>query len=105
MTEVYRTDTEHLIVRGKWFDARAVSQAAYDAVKAAGSKNPAFDMPPFCYTGCPYPDAILALELPEVDPPQKYRVMYVPHDGKKPYRGREPIWPQVFGLDQSLYEA
>lgn len=103
--EVVRFDTEHLWVKGRWFSVHDVADAALSAVVAAGSRNPAFDMPPFCYSGCPYADAILALGCDEISPaPDTARAMLTPHDGKKPARCREPIWPEVFGVDQDLYE-
>lgn len=102
--DVIRTDTGHLRVGNKWFAVQDVSAAAFEAVRAAGSTNPAFDMPPFCFTGCPYGEAILKLGVQEVAAPTHYQVQYVPHDGKKLWRAREPIWPRVFGLDPSLYE-
>lgn len=103
-TEVIRTDTGHMRVNDVWLLTKEVSDKAFAVVKAAGSNNPAFDAPPFCRTGCPYPDAILSLGCKEVEPPKEYRVECVFHDEKKPWRQREPIWPHIFKIDQNLHE-
>jgi hypothetical protein len=102
---VERTREGYLRVDDRWFTVQSVADAAYRRLEEAGSSNPAFDAPPFCFTGCPYADAILALGLPyTLTPPESATVEYVPHDGKKPWRAREPIWPAVFGVDATLYE-
>lgn len=102
--EVFRTDTGHLCVKGIWLIVEDVVEATYQCIKKAGSKNIAFDMPPFLYTGCPYPDAILDLGCTPVLPPNSYRIEYVEQDGKKPWHSRTPIWPVVFDVDKSLHE-
>lgn len=102
---VQRTNTGHLVVDGKWYWLQDVADAAYKKLKAAGSSNPAFDMPPLFFTGSPYGDAVHRLGCTEVRPPKTYRVEYVPHGGRKPWRAISPIWPEVFGLDAKAYES
>ncbi|MCU0909770.1 MAG: hypothetical protein MUE98_00050 [Rhodobacteraceae bacterium] len=104
MADVIRTDTEHMRVSGKWFRTADLADAAFDLVRRAGSENPAFDMPPFFYTGSPYGEALLALGVAPCDPPPSYRVMFTPHFGKSPWWRRAPIWPSVFGVDPALNE-
>ena len=97
---VTRTNTGHIRVNGKWFNLTDVVNAAFDKVRASGSDNPAFDMPPFFYTGAPYAEAIIALGCDEVAPPKSYRAEYVPPLGEV-WRSREPAWPAIFGVAPS----
>jgi hypothetical protein len=61
-------------------------------------------MIPLFYTGSPYGEAIVDLGCEPVVPPDSFRIESVPHDMRKPWRRIEPIWPEVFGVDQLLYE-
>lgn len=103
--KVRRTDTGHIAVGDKFFCMSEIYDAAEEKLRAAGAKNIPFNMAPFFYTGCPYGQAIMDLGVSEVSRPRFFRVEVVPHDGKRPFRFHEPIWPEVFGLDQSLYES
>ena len=104
--KVIRTDTGHIKVGDTWFTVQSLVDAAFDKVKAAGSTNPAFDQPPFFYSGSPYGDAILTLGCtPMESGPKDFKVEWVCHDGKKPWRSRDPIWPELFAVDQALYEV
>jgi len=105
LPRVVRTNTGHLLVDGCWFNVSDVSSKAHQVVKDYGSNNPGFDSPPFCYTGCPYAEAILSLGCEETTPPEEWQVEILPRMKEKPWRSREPIWPEVFGIDQTLHES
>lgn len=89
--EVIRTDTEHLRVRGKWFDARACVDLEYERAKAEHPDNPAFWMRPMFCTGSGYADAILALGADEVTEPAVWSAMFVGAPQNAP--GTAPIQP------------
>jgi hypothetical protein len=98
---VMRTNTGHIFVNGKCYNLFALVNKAFAIVKASGSNNPAFDMPPWFYTGSPYADAIVNLGCKEVAPPTSYKVECVPELGKV-WRSREPAWPKIFNVDVEL---
>lgn len=96
MTElVVRTDTGHICANGKWYTLSTLGDKVFDIVTASGSNNPAFDMPPWFYTGSPYADEIESLGCAEVIPPTQYQKEYVPALGDV-WRSREPAWPSIF---------
>lgn len=98
---VIRTNTGHICANGKWYSMFALTDKAFAIVKASGSNNPAFDAPPWFYTGSPYADAIVNLGCKEVTPPTSYNVECVPLLGKV-WRSREPAWPEIFNVDVEL---
>ena len=74
---VMRTDA-HIQIGDQWFSTRSLVNAAYDRIVSAGSKNPAFDSPPFFWTGSPYGVQILSLGCETVAAPETYVVHYLP---------------------------
>lgn len=104
MISVIRADTGDLRIGDEWYSTRELLEVIDRRLTEAGSTNIGFDRPPFFRTGTPYGEALLALGCKPIKGPEKYRIAVVPHDGKKPWRSRKPIWPEVFNADQSLYE-
>tara|TARA_R100000951_G_C2550406_1_gene152264 strand:+ start:136 stop:447 length:312 start_codon:yes stop_codon:yes gene_type:complete len=102
---IERANTGHLIYQGKFYSAESVYRYAARHLAKLGSKNIAFDMIPLFYTGSPYGHVILDMGCQSVEPPTEYSIEVVPHDSIKPWRSREPIWPQAFGVDPILYES
>ena len=98
---VTRTNTGHIRANGKWYSLHALADKAFAIVKASGSNNPAFDAPPWFYTGSPYADAIVNLGCKEVTEPPVYQVECVPPLGKV-WRSKEPAWPEIFNVDVEL---
>lgn len=98
---VTRTNTGHICANGKWYTLYALVDNAFDIVKSSGSNNPAFDMPPWFYTGSPYADAIVNLGCAEVPAPSIYMVECLPLLGNV-WRSREPAWPSIFNMDVEL---
>jgi hypothetical protein len=98
---VTRTNTGHIFANGKCYSLFALVNKAFDIVKASGSNNPAFDMPPWFYTGSPYADAIVNLGCEELTPPDIYMVECVPPLGNV-WRSREPAWAKIFNVDVKL---
>ena len=94
---VIRTNTGHIRANGKWFLMADILESTFSTIEKAGSNNPAFDSPPWFYSGSPYADAICALGCAETDAPEEYLVEYVPPLGKV-WRAREPAWPTIFGV-------
>lgn len=99
MTElVVRTDTGHIRANGKWYALSTLVDKAFALVTASGSSNPAFDMPPWFYTGSSYANEIENLGCVEVTPPTEYIKEYVPALGEV-WRSREPAWPSIFNCE------
>ena len=98
---VTRTNTGHIFANGKCYSLFALVNKAFDIVKASGSNNPAFDMPPWFYTSSPYADAIVNLGCEEVLAPSIYMVECVPPLGNV-WRSREPAWPKIFNMDGDI---
>lgn len=92
---VIRTDTGHICANGKWYTLSVLVDKVFEIVKTSGSNNPAFDMPPWFYTGSPYADELVNLGCKEVTAPETYKVEYVPALGKV-WRSRELTWPSIF---------
>lgn len=93
--DVIRTDTGHICANGKWYNLSDLVNIAYNIVKDSGSSNPAFDTPPWFYTGSPYADEIVSLGCDVIDAPKTYKVEHVPELGYV-WRSREPAWPKIF---------
>lgn len=102
-TSVVRTNTGHVFVGQRCFRLRDLGNAAYRKVVDAGSSNPAYDLPPFFWTGSPYGEAILLLNCAQVDPPSHWLIEHVPRGSRRPWKSHRPIWPEVFGVDPDLY--
>lgn len=94
-TRVVRTDTEHVRVDGVWFRTFDLRDALEDIVRAAGSRNVAFDMPPALYTGSPWADVLLSLGVAPVTAPRDWRAVAVPRLGKV-WRSRCPLWETLW---------
>lgn len=62
---VDRTSNDRVCANGKWYDLQDLVAAAYNRAKEAGSKNPAFDIPSWFYTGSPYANEIVELGCKE----------------------------------------
>jgi hypothetical protein len=93
---VLRTDTGHIVIDGKWFPLMALRDQLEAMLIAAGSRNVAFDMPPAFFTGSPFGPLLLDLGVPEVSPPQTFRVEFVPIFDEEPWRAFEPMWKRLW---------
>lgn len=91
---VIRTNTEHLCVGDKWFLMKDLMEKVWSIVSKQ-SDNPAFDFPPWFYTGSPYGEDILNLNVKECEPPKEYSVVCVPKVNIT-YHKRIPNWPAIF---------
>lgn len=90
-----------VMVGNRCFSLAALTRATYEAVKRAGSQNPAYDMPPWFYSGSEYGREICDLGVPfVVGFPDAFAPEYVPKSTPS-LCGRPPIWPEVFGRGQS----
>lgn len=96
MTRVFRGGSL-LLIDGHFYSLSDCVDLAYNAVVYSGSKNPAFDMPPWFYSGSPYADAILALGVMRVKPPEAFQAEFVPKSALG-WAARPPAWPEIFGV-------
>ncbi len=65
---VTRNSNDQVCANGNWYDLQELVNAAYNRAKKAGSKNPAFDIPSWFYTGSPYANEIVALGCTTIEP-------------------------------------
>ena len=77
---------------------RDLSDAPYNMVRDAGSKNPGFDIPGWFFTGSPYGKQIVALGATQHPMPMNFCCEVVPDFGKL-WKERPPGWEYYISRD------